>query len=83
VHAVRYADGDTGALSTADLVPVAAAAELTPGDRVLACWGGKPEMFPGSVVSKTDKGCIVKWEDGTKSTEVPFGQVARIKPAAK
>ncbi len=83
VHAVRYADGDTGALSAADLVPVATAAEIAVGDRVLACWGGKPEMFPGSVASKTDRGCVVKWEDGTKPTEVPFGQIARIKPAGR
>lgn len=83
VHDVRYADGDTGSLTAADLIPVAAAADLAKGDRVLACWDGKPAMYPGTVLEKTEKGCRVKWEDGSKPTEVPFGQVARIRAAGK
>ncbi|KAF0244280.1 MAG: hypothetical protein FD180_2654 [Planctomycetota bacterium] len=83
VHAVTYADGDKGALTAADLVPLAKASEVQAGERVLACWGGKPRMYPGKVLSKTAKGCTVKWEDGTKPTEVPFEQVARIKAPGK
>lgn len=83
VHAVRYADGETGSLSAGDVIPVALAAEIAAGERVLACWNGKPQMFPGTVVSKSDEGCVVRWEDGTKPSEVPFGQVARIRPAKK
>ena len=83
VHAVTYADGEKGSLPAADLVPVAKASEVQEGERVLACWGGKPQMYPGVVLSKTAKGCKVKWEDGTKPTEVPFEQLARIKPAGK
>ncbi len=49
------------------------------GDRVLACWGGKTRMYPAVVEGKTAGGCRVKWEDGTPATEVPFGQIARIR----
>lgn len=83
VISVRYSDGDTGSLAAVDLLPIAKAAEVQAGERVLACWGGKPLMVPGTVLSKSGKGCTVKWEDGSKPTEVPFEQVARIKPARK
>jgi hypothetical protein len=83
VHSVRYSDGDTGSLTAADLIPIAKADEVQVGERVLACWGGKPTLYPGTVLSKSASGCTVKWEDGTKPTEVPFEQVARIKPAGK
>lgn len=79
VHSVRYADGDTGALSAVDLIPVDEAGEIRVGDRVLACWGGKTRMYPAVVEGKTAGGCRVKWEDGTPATEVPFGQIARIR----
>jgi hypothetical protein len=83
VHSVVYDDGDTGALSAADLIPVAAEAEIAAGERVLACWDGKPRMYPGLVEKKTSKGCVVSWEDGTKPSEVPFGQIARIRSKGK
>ncbi|MCE9583965.1 MAG: caspase family protein [Planctomycetes bacterium] len=83
MHAVRYADGENGSLTAADLVPVAKASEVEVGDRVLACWNGKPQMYPGVVASKTEKDFSVKWEDGSKATSVPIGQVARIKAAGK
>lgn len=83
IHAVRYADGDTGSLASRDLIPISKPSELAAGDRVLACFGDKPRMFPGSVASVKEGVCVVKWEDGTKPTEVPLTKVARIKPAAR
>lgn len=83
VYSVRYADGDTGTLTLADLVPIAKPSEVQEGDRVLACWAGKPRLYPGVVLSVTGKTCKVKWEDGSTPSDVAFGQMARIKPADK
>jgi Caspase domain/RNA binding activity-knot of a chromodomain len=79
-YAVLYDDQTKGRLAMDDLIPVARPNEIRAGDRVLACWDGKPKMYPGKVESIKDQLVTVRWEDGTPPTQVPLNAVARIKP---
>lgn len=79
-YAVLYDDQTKGRLAPNDLIPAARANEIRAGDRVLACWDGKPRMFPGKVESIKDQAVTVRWEDGSAPTQVPLNAVAHIKP---
>jgi hypothetical protein len=79
-YTVVYDDQTKGRLASDDLIPLAQPNEIRPGDRVLACWDGKPRMFPGKIESIKDQLVTVRWEDGTPPTQVPLDAVARIKP---
>jgi Caspase domain/RNA binding activity-knot of a chromodomain len=79
-YAVLYDDQTTGRLALDDLIPVARPNELRSGDRVLACWDGKPKMYPGKADSIKGQMVTVRWEDGSPPTQVPLNAVAHIKP---
>ena len=76
--AVLYDDGSKGRLAPDDLIPLARPNELRIGDRVLACWEGKPRMFPGKIESLQNQAATIHWEDGSASTQVPLTGLARI-----
>lgn len=80
LYAVRYDDQTNGRLATDELIPIASAEQLQPGQRVLACWAGKPRMYPGKIVSLSNGKATVRWEDGSKPSEVPLDSVAAIQP---
>lgn len=74
---VHYADDTVGAVLDDELMPLAAA--VSEGDRVLACWAGKPQMYGGRVVSAERAAAKVAWDDGSAATKVPLTQVARVR----
>ena len=79
-YAVLYDDGSKGRLAPDDLIPLARPDELRVGNRVLACWEGKPKMFPGKIESLQNQTATIHWEDGSEPTRVPLNAIARIKP---
>src|SRR4029077_6829526 len=78
-YAALYDDQTTGRLALDDLIPVARPNELRSGDRVLACWDGKPKMYPGKAESIKGQMVTVHWEDGSPPSQVPLNAVAHIK----
>jgi hypothetical protein len=79
-YAVLYDDQTKGRLALDDLIPIARPNEIRTGNRVLACWDGKPKMYPGKVESISGQTVTVRWEDGSAPTQVPLDAVAHIKP---
>lgn len=77
LYTVRYDDNTTGRLMLEELLPLASA-PLQAGQRVLACWAGKPRMYPGRVVAVAGPKVSVRWEDGTAPTEVSVDCVSPI-----
>jgi hypothetical protein len=74
---VDYDDGDRGAVSGADMIPVASPEKIVAGSHVLACWGG-PRMYPGVVAAINGGLCTVKWDDGDTPLDVPKEKIALL-----
>ncbi len=78
--AVVYDDETKGRLTREELIPVAPATGVRPGARVLACWDGKPQMYPGTVASVADAKATIRWDDGSAPSSVPLAAIALIAP---
>jgi hypothetical protein len=74
---VRYADDTDGTLIDEELIGLAD--PVARGDRVLACWQGRPEMYEGTVEAVDQSAARIRWDDGSPSSRVALGQVAVVK----
>ena len=76
-YGVHYDDGTRAEDVPAEwLKPLARPGELAPGDRVLAVWK-KAQMWGGVIDSVSPEGCVVRWDDGTGTKEIPFGKLCK------
>ena len=77
-YAVRYDDNTTGKLPAGEMIPLAKAADIRVGDRVLACWGDDGQMYPGRVKAIQAEKATIRWDDGSAASEVALSALARI-----
>lgn len=73
---VAYADGDTATVTVGDLKAIPAQPTLKAGDKVLAVWD-KARFYSGTVQEVKASGALVKWDDGSTPSEVPFGKIIK------
>lgn len=76
VYLVDYADGDKGRVTKAQLKRIPAKIKLNVGDKVWAVYG-KARFYTAVVEETRADGAVVKWDDGTAASFVPFGKIAK------
>ena len=80
-YSVKYGDGDTGVVASADIEPVDGARELPIGTHVLACLNGSV-MYPGTITARRDNRYTVKWDDGDTPREIERDRIAPVRTPA-
>ncbi len=73
---VAYADGDKGSVPASDIKEIPAKLTLAAGDKVFAVWNNA-KFYSGTVQEVKTSGAVIKWDDGTTASEVPFGKIIK------
>lgn len=76
-YQVKYDDGTTGEVTAADMKSITPKADLKVGDKVWAVWMNGGKMYKGSVQELQDGGAIVKWDDGSEPSIVPYTDITK------
>ena len=76
-YGIVYDDGTKGDVVKADLKALTPQADLKKGDAVWAVWTSNSKMYQGTIDELKPEGAMVKWNDGSSISMVPFGKIAK------
>lgn len=75
-YTVKYEDGSDGIVQPEGLRAIPAGRTAKVGERVLAVWA-KSRFYPGVVTAVSAEGAVVKWDDGSAPSTVPWGRILK------
>lgn len=76
-YSVKFYDGVKGTQTKDKIYAINVNAPLKEGDKVLAIWT-QNTFYEGVIEKLTDKGAIVKWNDGGKPSEVTRQNIVKL-----
>ncbi len=77
-YSVQYDDGTSGENPIANLIPLSEVITLNVGDKVLAVWSSASgRLYEGTVQEVNSSSAVIKWDDGSDPSEVPFGSIVK------
>lgn len=76
-YQIKYDDGTSGEVTSADMKSITPKADIKVGDKVLGSWMSNGKMYKGTVESLESDGAMVKWDDGSAASLVPYSNITK------